>query len=81
MYPHPWELAAHVRHRIAFLTDERRVCAQIDQANGGAVILLTQLRHRLGLGLIQIGQALADDDTVRGLPTASARTATWGPGS
>lgn len=81
MYRSTWELAAYVRHHIADLTDERRACSPITQSNEGAASLLTQLRHRLGMGLIQVGQVLADYDTIRGLPTSSARHATWGPGS
>jgi hypothetical protein len=81
MHRNHWELAALVRHRIAYLADERQVCSQIDQDDHGAAILLTQFRHRLGMSLIQVGHALAGYDTVRGLATPSARHATWGPGS
>jgi hypothetical protein len=42
---------------------------------------MTQLRHRLGIALIKVGHALAGCDAVRGLPTAPARPAIWGPGS
>ena len=31
MYRSPWELASLVRHRIAYLSDERQVCSRIDQ--------------------------------------------------
>jgi hypothetical protein len=81
MYRSTWELAAYVRHHIADLADERRACSPIDRANGGSMSLLTQLRHRLGIGLIKIGHALAGSDAVRGLSSPPARPATWGPGS
>jgi hypothetical protein len=81
MYRSPWELAALVRHRTAYLTDERRICSQIDQHDDGPASLVTQLRHRLAIGLIRVGHALAGHATVRGLPRPSARPATWGPGS
>jgi hypothetical protein len=42
---------------------------------------VTQLRHRLGIGLIRVGHALAGYDTARRLPSPSARPATWGPSS
>ena len=81
MYRSPWELAILVRHRIAYLVDERRICSQIDQGDDGPASLLTKLRHRLGIGLIKVGHALAGYDGLRGLPTPPARPATWGPGS
>jgi hypothetical protein len=81
MYRSHWELAAFVRHRNKYLADERRNCSRIDQAGVGPARLVTQLRHRLGIGLIRVGRALAGDDTVRGIPIPSAQPATWGPGS
>jgi hypothetical protein len=42
---------------------------------------LTQLRHRLGIGLIKVGGALAGYDGVRGHSTPPARSATWEPSS
>jgi hypothetical protein len=81
MYRSHWELAAYVRHRNAYLAHERLVCSQIDQAGARPANLVTQIRHRLGMGLIRVGHALAGNDTVRGLPKAHVRPATWGPGS
>lgn len=81
MYRSHWELAALVRQRNAYLFEERRVCSLIDRSSDGGARLVTQLRHRLGIGLIRVGHTLADYDAVRGLPTAPARPATWGPGS
>jgi hypothetical protein len=81
MYRSHWELAAYVRQRNAYLIDERRACSLIERTNDGRASLVTQLRHRLGNGLIKVGHALAGYDAVRGLPTSPARPATWGPGS
>jgi hypothetical protein len=81
MYRSHWELAAYVRQRNAYLIDERRVCSLIDRTNDGRASLVTQLRQRLGMGLIRVGHALAGYDSVRRFPTPSARSATWGPSS
>jgi hypothetical protein len=81
MYRSTWELAAYVRHHIADLADERRACAPLDLKNDRPVSLLTRIRLRLGMGLIQVGHALAGYDAIRGLPTPTARPATWGSGS
>ena len=81
MYRSTWELAALVRDRIAYLADERQICSQIGRDGYQPASLLTQLRHRLGIRLIQVGHALAGYDTARRLPTPSARPATWGPSS
>jgi hypothetical protein len=78
MYRSTWELAAYVRHHIADLADERQACSPIARTNGGPASLVTQLRHRLGMGLIRVGQVLADYDTVRRLPAPPVRPATWG---
>ncbi len=78
MYRSTWELAAYVRYHIADLADERRSCSPITQSRDGPTSLLTQLRHRLGIALIKVGQALAGYDAIRGLPTSPARPATWG---
>ena len=76
-----WEIDAYVRHHIADLADERRACAPIGRDNDRPASLLVRLRLRMGIGLIAVGHALAGYDTVRGLPTPSARPATWGSGS
>ena len=78
MYRSPWELAALVRQRNAYLAHERQVYSEIDWTGAGPAHLMTQLRHRLGMGLIRVGQALAGYDGVRRLPTPSAHPATWG---
>jgi hypothetical protein len=78
MYRSTWELAAYVRHHIADLADERRACSSIDRTDAGPASLVTQLRHRLGRGLIRVGHTLAGFDGVRGLPAPPARPATWG---
>jgi hypothetical protein len=80
MYRSTWELATYVRHHIADLTDERRTCSPITQSDRGPASLVTQLRHRLGIGLIKAGHSLAGSDAVRGLSTPPARPATWGTG-
>lgn len=71
-----WELEVSARHHIAYLADKRRACSSIDRGAEGSAHLATQLRHRLGLGLIQAGHALAGSDAVRGLATPPARAAT-----
>ena len=81
MYRSTWELATYVRHHIADLADERRACSSVRQSPGRLARPVTQVRHRLGLGLIKAGQALAGYEAIRGLPTAPARPATWGSGS
>jgi hypothetical protein len=81
MYRSHWELAALVRQRNAYLADERQICSQIDRTDDGPASPVTQLRHRLGVGLIKVGQALAGYDGVRGLPTSPPRPATCGSGS
>ena len=81
MYRSTWELATYVRHHIADLADERRACTPITYSSDGPASLLTQLRHRLGIALINVGQTLAGYDVARGLPTPPARPATWGSSS
>jgi hypothetical protein len=81
MYRSHWELAALVRQRNAYLAHERHVCSEIDWTDPGPSRLVPQLRHRLGLALIRVGQALAGYNTVGRLPTPSARPATWGASS
>jgi hypothetical protein len=81
MYRSHWELAALVRQRNAYLAHERHVCSEIDWTDAGSSRLITQLRHRLGMALIRVGQALAGYDGALRLPTPSARPATWGSSS
>lgn len=81
MYRSHWELAALVPQRNAYLIEERRVCSLIDRTIGGRASLVTQLQHRLGVGLIRVGHTIAGYDALRGLPTPPARPATWSPGS
>jgi hypothetical protein len=81
MYRSTWELDVHIRQHIADLADERRACSPIAESAGRLPSPMTQLRHRLGIGLIKVGQALAGYDGVRGLPTSPPRPATWGSGS
>src|SRR5215210_687962 len=77
MYRSTWELDLYVRQHIADLVDERRSCSPIIQSVGGLASPLTQLRHRLGIGLIKAGEALAGCDVARGLPTSPAGPAMW----
>jgi hypothetical protein len=81
MYRSTWELDVYARHHIADLADERRACSPITQSLAGPASPMTQLRHRLGIGLIKVGHALAGVDTGRGLPTSPPRPAAWGSGS
>jgi hypothetical protein len=81
MYRSPGELTTYVRYHIADLADERRACSPITQSSDAPARILTQMQRRLGMGLIRLGHALAGYDSVRRLPTPSARSATWGPSS
>ena len=82
MYRSNWELTVYVRDHIASLADERRTCSLIAQDNNRPARQLTRLRHRLGIGLILVGRALAGYDAVRALPTPPGQPAPWGqPGS
>ncbi len=81
MYRSTWELAAYVRQHVADLADERRTCSPIAPSVDRLPGPITQLRHRLAIGLIKVGHALAGYDAVRGLSTPPARPATWGSGS
>jgi hypothetical protein len=80
MYRSEWELTNYVRCRLADLSDEHPARGQFDHTIVGLtmVSLLTELRQRLGIGLIRIGQALAGADAVRGLPLPSCQPATGG---
>jgi hypothetical protein len=81
MYRSTWEIAAYIRHHIADIADDRRACSPIAKSVGGLTSPMTQLRHRLGLGPIKVGHALAGYDAVRVLPASTARPATWGSGT
>ena len=76
MYRSTWELEAYVRQHIAHLADERRACSWISPSVDRLPNPITQFRHRLGIGLIKVGQALAGYDAGRGLPTTPPRPAT-----
>ena len=73
MYRSNWELAVYVRHHIASLADERRSCSPINRDDDGPPSLVTRLRHRLGISLIQVGHALAGYGAVRVLSTPPGR--------
>ena len=81
MFRNHWELAAYVRHHIADLAKEHRACSRFAQDDERPARRLSQLRHGPGIGLIQLGHALAGYDAVRGLPPPPSRPALWGPGS
>lgn len=81
MYRSTWEVATYVRHHVADLAGERRACTLIMGSAGRVARPVTQIRHRLGLGLIKVGKTLAGYEAGRGLATAPARPATWEPGS
>jgi hypothetical protein len=81
MYRSTWELDVYVRQHVADLADERRACSPIAPSADRLPGPITQLRHRLGIGLINVGQALAGVDAGRGLPPSPPRPAAWGTGS
>jgi len=81
MYRSTWELDAYIRQHIADLAAERRACSPIARGVDGPPGPITQLRHRLGIGLIKAGEALAGCDVARGLPTSPAGPTMWELGS
>jgi hypothetical protein len=78
MYRSHWEITRLAHDRIAELARESQHCSLLDQVDDGTANRLTQLRHRLGIALIQLGQALADQEAKRGLPSPPSRPAIWG---
>jgi hypothetical protein len=78
MFRSCWELDTHVRHHIANLVSERQLCSQIDRAGDEPARRLLQFRQRLGIGLIQVGQALAGAEALAGLPSQPTRPAVRG---
>ena len=72
MFRCPMELEAIGRYRIVQVAEERQRCALIDQATAGLPSPLTQLRRRLGLGLVQTGKIIAGLETLQMLPTPQA---------
>jgi hypothetical protein len=77
MYRSTWELDIYARHHAAALADLRRACSPVEQGTLAPARLGVQLRHRLGMSLIQAGRVQAGCDAVRALP-AAPRAATWG---
>lgn len=80
MYRSSWEIATHVRHHIADLTTECQGFSPIDRTNGRAGSLLTQLRIRLGVGLIRAGRALVGSRGVDWRPGHPIGSTSWNPG-
>ncbi len=76
MHRSHWELAAHVRHHLAYLAAERRICSRPEHGDRGGATPSTRLRHGIGLGLIRFGAALAGHDAVRAFSPSAARPAT-----
>jgi hypothetical protein len=70
MYRSDCELSAYVRHHIAQLANDRRSCAVLGRSGAEPAHKLAGLRRRLGLGLIQLGSALAGSDATRVLPAS-----------
>ncbi len=58
MHRSDWELAVAIRHHIAELGGQRRAHVPIDRGSDVPARVMTHLRHRLGIGLIHVGQAL-----------------------
>jgi hypothetical protein len=78
MYRSYWELDTLARHRNAEIAAECQRYSSIEAGDGRANVPLTQLRHHLGIALIQIGQALAGQEARRALPAQPSRPAVWG---
>lgn len=72
MFRSPYELDAHVRYQIERPASERERCSLIDGANAETPRVLSQVRRRLGVGLMRLGAAIAGVDARRGLPTRPA---------
>jgi hypothetical protein len=78
MFRSYWELDTLARHRNAEIASECARYTRAEQSNPHytPTNLLTHLRHRLGIGLIELGRALAGCDAARGLPSPPAHPAT-----
>lgn len=72
MFRHPSELEAHVRYQSERLASDWERCSQIDRADAEAPRLLSQIRRRLGVGLMRVGAAIAGVEARRDLPTPPA---------
>jgi hypothetical protein len=77
MYRSYWELDTLARHRNAEIATECQRYTQGEQSDRRIAppTLLTTWRHRVGIGLIELGRALADCDATRGLPVPPAHPA------
>jgi hypothetical protein len=78
MYRSYWELDILSRQRNAEIATacQRYTQGELSDRRVAPTTLLTTLRHRLGIGLIELGRALADGDATRGMPVPPAHPAT-----
>lgn len=72
MYRSAWEIETYVHYHAVDLANERRVCDSLGPVAPKTPGLLARLRRRLGIELIALGWALADDDDVPRLPATPA---------
>lgn len=79
VYRSEWELTCYVRQRVADLAQEypKRGAAS---PPAGVARRWRLARHRVGIGLIQLGQALAGADAIPRRPVASTLPALGRPG-
>ena len=68
MFRHPYELEAHLRYQSERLAGERVRCSPMDSSDVQLTRVMTQLRKRVGVGLIRVGAIVAGGDALRGLP-------------
>lgn len=72
MFRSPHELAAEVRFRRERLASERALCSPIGRSIMRSPSLLSQIRSRLGVGLMRVGAAIAGAEARRGFPSSPA---------
>ena len=70
-----WEIALYVHHHIAELVAESLSHPSLRQHVDEPASFVTRLRRRLGIGLIQLGHALAGVDALHQRPAPAIRPA------
>jgi hypothetical protein len=78
MFRSYWELDTLARHRNAEIAAGCRSHSPIAASDRRATSPIVQLRHHLGVALIQIGQALAGPEERIARHSPPSRPAIWG---